>query len=220
MVGTNEPWNLQNHDAPLLYVGWGHHTIVHGYRRDAPRAIIDSATSVIAGLDHPPALDDRTLEETICGLFPASMHPRVTYAGPAYRFAGLGGLPTDAIQITRYNIERLGGEVEGLDLEIDFAQPFVAKLVDGHVAATCETVRKTGITVEAGVETRERYRLRGYGRAVVSAWACKAVEMGLVPLYSASWENRASISLARSLGLIHYGSEFSISGVPLDEPSR
>jgi GNAT superfamily N-acetyltransferase len=211
LIGKNEPWDPQKRDAPLVYVSWSQDAIVYGCRQDTPAYVRGGLASLAAGKARPPAIDDQSLAESVRRLFPASTHIEIIDPGPAYCFPALSTVPTDVVQVSRRNMARLANEVKNLDLEIDVAQPFIAKLVDGHVVSTCQTVRRAGIYVEAGVETRLKYRRRGFGKEVVSAWASKALNMGLVPLYSTSWSNLASLSLARSLGLVQYASEFSIS---------
>jgi predicted GNAT family acetyltransferase len=64
---------------------------------------------------------------------------------------------------------------------------------------------------EAGVETIERFRGRGYGTTSVVAWAAAIRREGRVPLYSTEWENKASRALASSLGLVCYGEDLHIA---------
>jgi RimJ/RimL family protein N-acetyltransferase len=64
---------------------------------------------------------------------------------------------------------------------------------------------------EAGVETVPTFRGRGFAAQVVAAWVGAVREMGFVPLYSTSWENEASRSVARKLSLIQFGSDLHIT---------
>ncbi len=61
------------------------------------------------------------------------------------------------------------------------------------------------------METLEEFRGRGYAAAVVAAWARAVRASGRIPFYSTSWDNIASQAVARSLGLIQYGSELSLT---------
>lgn len=94
--------------------------------------------------------------------------------------------------------ERLRGRM----LEHDRAtllEPWAAVIVDGQVAAVCETARSAPDSVEAGLWTYEPFRRSGLGTAAVAAWA------GLVgdrtAFYSTSWTNDASQGVARRLQL-------------------
>lgn len=64
---------------------------------------------------------------------------------------------------------------------------------------------------EAGVETHPEYRGRGLAGPVVRGWAHHVRSEGRFPLYSTSWKNRPSQSVARKLGLIQYGTDFHLT---------
>ena len=74
----------------------------------------------------------------------------------------------------------------------------------------CYSARLTGRAAEAGVETLETHRGRGYAPAVVAAWAHAVRETGRIPFYSTSWDNLASQAVARKLGLVQYATDLSI----------
>jgi predicted GNAT family acetyltransferase len=61
------------------------------------------------------------------------------------------------------------------------------------------------------VETLAAWRQRGYGAATVAAWAAAVRRQGRLPLYSTSWDNLASQGLARNLGFVPYGEDFSLA---------
>lgn len=89
--------------------------------------------------------------------------------------------------------------------ELAHWQPRVVLMLDGRVVSYCHSARTSPVAAEAGVETMPEYRGRGYGAAVVAAWARAVRAQGRIPLYSTSWENHASRALARKLGLRLYG---------------
>ncbi len=61
------------------------------------------------------------------------------------------------------------------------------------------------------METAADYRGRGYAATVTAAWALAIRASGRIPLYSTSWDNTASLAVARKLGLIAYASDWSLS---------
>ena len=94
--------------------------------------------------------------------------------------------------------------------EIPFRTPIVALIDDGHAVSVCFCARRTDVTAEAGVETAVEYRGRGFATQVTAAWALAIRASGRVPLYSTSWDNHASLAVARKLGLFMYASTWSI----------
>ena len=84
-------------------------------------------------------------------------------------------------------------------------------LHDGKTVSVCCSVRMTPQAHEAGVETHPAFRGRGYAARAVAAWAKTVYEMARVPLYSTSWENEPSRTLAKKLGLIQYGVDLHIT---------
>jgi hypothetical protein len=96
--------------------------------------------------------------------------------------------------------------------------PVLAVVRNGHPVSVCFCARQTPVAAEAGLETAERYRRRGLGVDVTSAWAAAVRFTGRVPLYSTSWDNAASLGVARRLGLIAYASSWAIAAAPYRRP--
>ena len=94
--------------------------------------------------------------------------------------------------------------------ELAAAEPMLALVEDGAAVSLCFSARLTERVAEAGVNTLEGYRGRGYAPTVVTAWAQAIRATGRVPLYSTSWDNAASRAVARKLGLIQYGADLSL----------
>jgi hypothetical protein len=86
-----------------------------------------------------------------------------------------------------------------------------ALIVEGRAVAVCCSGRRTSLAHEAAVETAPVVRRRGYATQVVPMWARAVRELGRVPLYSTSWQNEGSLALARSLGLIQFGTDLHIT---------
>ncbi|MGH2604083.1 MAG: GNAT family N-acetyltransferase, partial [Dehalococcoidia bacterium] len=127
-------------------------------------------------------------------------------SGPAYRFPDqLPATTTPTTRITRADVRllrRFASDLSEIAKHFDAREPRVA-VVDGDAAVSvCFGARLTEHAAEAGVETLEAYRGRGYAVAAVARWAEAVRATGRIPLYSTSWDNHASRAVARSLGLI------------------
>jgi RimJ/RimL family protein N-acetyltransferase len=88
--------------------------------------------------------------------------------------------------------------------------PVLAIVEDGRPVSIGFCARSSSVAAEAGVETAPAYRGRGFGPRVVTAWALAVRASGRIPLYSTSWTNDASLSIARKLGLTTYASDWSV----------
>jgi RimJ/RimL family protein N-acetyltransferase len=88
--------------------------------------------------------------------------------------------------------------------------PLAAAVVAGSAVSLCFCSRITDRAAEAGVETTPAFRGQGSGSAAVAGWAAAVRERGLLPLYSTTWENAASQGIARRLGMVCYGEDWSI----------
>jgi RimJ/RimL family protein N-acetyltransferase len=89
--------------------------------------------------------------------------------------------------------------------------PVMAIFEDEHPVSVCFCARRSPTAAEAGVETAANFRGRGYAPRVTAAWANAVTAIGLTPIYSTDWENRASLAVARKLKLIPFASDWSIS---------
>jgi hypothetical protein len=154
--------------------------------------------SVYAGLTSALAIDGSITEQS---------------HGPAFAFGDRVATDPD-ITVTRIDgasaalLDRFFPYTRSI---LDERRPVVGVVVDGAVVSACYSARRGPLACEAGVDTEETYRGRGYGPAVVAAWR-DAVEVdGRVPMYSTSWDNVASLGIARKLALIPYADTLSIS---------
>ncbi len=131
--------------------------------------------------------------------------------GPAYRVPVEAVPPTEVTRITCENAGLLRGGFEWLITRIEDEQPCFAVVQGGQAVSICRSVRITPRAHEAGVETLEAFRGRGYAPRVVAGWATTVHEMGCIPLYSTSWENAASQGVAGKLALGLYGVTFHVT---------
>ena len=132
------------------------------------------------------------------------------YSGPAFTFPEEIGRPdgTTSIKDVRLLEHHFSGWKSG---EIAASSPFVALIEDGHAVSVCFCARRSDVAAEAGVETAIEFRGRGLASRVAAAWALAVRDSGRVPLYSTSWDNEASLGVARKLGLKTYASSWSIT---------
>jgi RimJ/RimL family protein N-acetyltransferase len=192
--------------APRFFLGRTRSGNLWRFRDDLP-------TSLIRGLDAlaaaEPVMPDPSREPASLSQFRELLHEheeiRHTSVGPAYSFPEELSLPPQIVRIGDEHSHLLGEEFAWLRTERAACEPAVAVVIDGHVVSVGFSSRMTGRAAEAGVNTLEAFRGRGYASRVVAAWAIAVREMGRVPLYSTSWGNLASQGVARRVGLRRFG---------------
>ena len=209
LLAVNEPGDPP---PPRLFfgrTGTGH---LWRFRHDLPQPIVDKleallrAEPVATELSQPP----RCLAELQAALARDALLS-ATWSGPAWRFPD--ELPTfahDVIQITPERADLVRPIFPILADDLPWCQPCLAIAADGQLASLCFSSRNTTAAAEAGANTIEAFRGRGYAPAIVAAWARAVRQEGRIPLYSTSWDNLASRAVARKLGLILYGADLSI----------
>ena len=74
-------------------------------------------------------------------------------------------------------------------------------MVDDQVVALCHCARLGPHDAEAGVETAEEFRHRGFAAAATADWIRAVHASGRAAFYSTDWDNVASQGVARKLGL-------------------
>ena len=125
------------------------------------------------------------------------------YSGPAFTFPEAIDPPPATVLVNE--LQLLGRNFSGWTAaEIQGRSPIVAVVEDGHAVSVCFCARRSSVAAEAGLETAVAFRGRGFGSHVAAAWALAVRASGRIPLYSTSWSNRASLSVARKLGLVAY----------------
>ena len=206
---VNEPNGAR---APRFFWGRTKEGSIRRFRSDLPKELVSKlkslcrsepvATNLREGPAHLAACED---------ILRAHAEVVQMEAGPAYRFPGNIKRPTNVVIITKKNTGLLRDFLADWIPDIDSCQPCIAVVDTGRAVSLCCSVRISPRAHEAGVETAERYRGRGYAPAVVSGWATAVRELGRIPLYSTSWEHAASQRVASKLGLLLYGSDFHVT---------
>lgn len=211
IVAINEPGGGP---APRFFLGRTRAGNLWRVRHDLPEPI---ARRLDALASCEPVHGDLHTEPHNMAVFREALHvdrgDQPVGSGPAYYFPDALLLPARVTRITRANLHLLRGmgwDLETFAKEFEGWEPVVALVEDQVAVSLCFSARLTEHAAEAGVETRETHRGRGYASAVVTAWACAIRATGRIPLYSTSWDNDASRAVARKLGLVQYGADLSL----------
>lgn len=212
LLFVNEPWGGTPTPAPRLFLGRTRAGNLWRFRADLPEALVEELEALCA--DEPSDAgprDEPRHAEAYVSVLRAHTASGKARAGPAYRFEKYPEPARPVLHVTEANAEVLRGGFEEFVEELPTAQPFVALLEEGRAVSVCRSVRVTADAHEAGVETLPDFRGRGYAADVTAGWARLVLFAGAAPLYSTSWENRASRSVAKKLGLVQYASDFQVT---------
>jgi len=79
-------------------------------------------------------------------------------------------------------------------------RPLMGVVVEGRLLSLAHSSRRTAQACELGIHTLPEARRKGYALAATLLWAASVTHEGLVPFYSASAENAASLGLAAAAG--------------------
>lgn len=164
-------------------------------------------------LRQPPMYADRyvsLLGDRIALAHEGGSEPR-PFDGPAFTFPDSLAQPADVIAVTDERLleHNFRGWVPG---EIAAGRsPVLAVVKGGYPVSVCFCARRSDVAAEAGLETAEAYRGRGFGARVTAAWALAVRASGRIPLYSTWWSNDASLAVARKLNLVAYASDWTLS---------
>ncbi|MBB6669486.1 kasugamycin N-acetyltransferase AAC(2')-IIb [Cohnella nanjingensis] len=208
LLTINEPWPGEL-PAPRFFLGRSMDgAALCRCRHDVPETLVEQLETLCA--DEPAIQDFQSKPRHLDAYMNLLQSERYTM-GPCYLIPEAITPTMDVVSITRANItEWIGDGFEWLLSEIDFAQPCIAVVQDGKAVSICRSVRITSIAHEAGLETLEAYRGRGYAAAAVAGWARGIRQFGGIPLYSTLSENLSSRRVASKSGLVFYGVNFTI----------
>ena len=200
--GTREP---DPEPGPKFALIRGRSSCVWAVRADVPREVAEELDA-LAG-EEPPVASFRDVPvhaeryRTLAGGKVSS--------GPAFAFPELIEESDTTVLVNALPL--LERHFSGWTAaEIPGRAPVVAVVEDGHAVSVCFCARRSDTAAEAGLETAAAFRGRGLGTQVAAAWALAVRASGRVPLYSTSWENAASLAVARKLGLAAYACGWSL----------
>ncbi|HZQ38878.1 MAG TPA: GNAT family N-acetyltransferase [Dehalococcoidia bacterium] len=210
MLLSNEPRVPERRPAPRLWLAWTPTGYVVRFGATVSDALAQQIEAILerrpptGGLHAAPA----ALPELRAALEPHAAIAREE-GGPAYRFPETIAPAGDAVRLTEANRTIAHQTFPWLYVEYADWWPAFAVVRDGAAVSVCFSSRMGVRACEAGVETLPAFRGHGYAGAVTAAWAAAVRAASLIPIYSTSWENRASQAVARKLGLIPFGANLS-----------
>ena len=188
--------------APRIYLGLTAGGIVRGYRQDVP-ALLQTALEQYCqdATLLTPSHDERlsALRDVL-----GTNEPRRTWTiatGPAYVFPTVMQQSAEVIAIEPGQESLLAEHFPFTATWLSERWPCYGIVVDGHAVSICYSARRTNAVAEAGVDTVEICRGRGYAALGTAAWATAIRAAGITPVYSTSDDNLASQAVARKLGL-------------------
>jgi RimJ/RimL family protein N-acetyltransferase len=209
LLRVNEP---DGGPAPRFFIGWTYEGNLCRFRNDLDPSLIAGLNALCQaqpiGRDTEPGPDQ--VEPFIICLSRYAPVARI-WTGPAYHFPARLPDAGAAIRLTPDTADVLSPWLESWSGDVRSGVPMTAVLENGKAVSVCSSVRITREAHEAGVETHPSFRGRGHAVAAVRAWARIVREMGCAPLYSTSWQNRASLAVARKLGLIQFGNDLHLT---------
>ncbi|HEX8249584.1 MAG TPA: GNAT family N-acetyltransferase [Pyrinomonadaceae bacterium] len=214
LLFVNEPDGL-NAPAPRLFLGRTQFGNLWRFRADLPEKLCEELSALCA--DEPPVNAEfneppRHLE-TYIRLLEKDAPVGKPETGPAYYFSQDIPPPSSnlLVAVTEKNAEILLDGFEEFVAELPDWQPFIALIEENRAVSICRSARITGKAHEAGVETLPDFRGKGYAKEVAAEWARRVQSAGAIPMYSTSWENKASQAVARKLRLNCYGADFHLA---------
>lgn len=134
-----------------------------------------------------------------------------TGGGPFYTFPRAIGPDASVVEITEATADLVPPELGGRDgIAHGTELPCFGVIVGGRAVSVCRTARLVEDAAQAGVNTMEDYRGRGYAKRAVLVWGRAIRKMRREPIYSTSYENFASRRVAKGAGLTLMGVDYNV----------
>ena len=208
LLSVNEPAG-GGAPAPRFYLGTTADGCVRRFRHDVTAALrAELAASDQAELADRAIPPSAARYERIIGRY---AQVNKTWTGAVFTFPTQLPAVLETTAIDASTTALLEASLPAWIPDVPTWQPMIVLVVDGRAVSICASVRITEEAHEAGVDTAPSHRGRGYAAHVAVAWANAVRELGRIPLYSTSWTNKASQSVASKLSLVHFGNDLHIT---------
>ncbi|MFX3647748.1 MAG: GNAT family N-acetyltransferase [Paenibacillus sp.] len=204
LVSINEPGGGQ---APAIFIGMASAGSLIYYHEQLPPDLMNEL-----GKECKLPLDIPKLIRKVGTFEPVHR----VWMGPAYAFPETSDEWSQNVQrIGQDHCDLLAEHFPELTDHLHEKWPVYAYVIGDSAVAVCCSARLSDHGAEASLYTATGYRGRGYAAETVKCWQHDVKERGHLPIYSTSWDNLASQQVARKLGLIQFGVDFSITTVEL-----
>lgn len=186
------------------------------FRHDLPAALVQELDALCRSEPVSVELErEPTVAPRLRALLAAHGPVDDEYRGPAYWIPAIDAMrSSEAVLIDRREAALLEPHFPWrahLLRSVSDPGPIAAVVVAGRAVAVCSCARLSSLAAEAGVDTHESARRKGFATAAVTCWAAAVRRRGLLPMYSTAWDNLASQGVARRLEMAQYGEDWSIS---------
>jgi GNAT acetyltransferase len=196
--------------VPRFFLGRTATGNVWRFRADMPDALINAITALCLeetrNVSQEPKHKDKYSQLL-------SSHEAITQVrqGPVYWCARAITPSVQPVAMTEANAYLLEGGLGAWLPDVAHRQPFIVVVEDGKAVSVCASVRITDAAHEAGVETLPAYRQKGHAASAVAGWTQTLLAKKIIPLYSTSWENIGSQSVAKKVGFEFFGTDFHMT---------
>jgi GNAT superfamily N-acetyltransferase len=193
--------------APRVYIGVTTGGIVHAYRQDVSPALRVAIEQFCAGaVPLAYSREDFLLAlRAVLDTHDSSGEAWAISSGPAFVFPEVLPIACEVTLIEPGREDLLVADFPFTATWLRERWPCYGVVIDDRAVSVCYSARRTADVAEAGVDTAEEFRGRGYATLVTTAWANAIRAAGITPVYSTDDENRASRAVARKLGLREFG---------------
>jgi hypothetical protein len=208
LVTINEPWDGTK-AVPRLYLGKTFDgSMIYKFRYDTPLEIIKILEKYLQKEAQLNKWNEIKYINEYLGIFGSNNYfDEICY----YYEAIINEKEDNCIKITAENIKNYRlNEFDWLNDEIKYSQPCYGIIEDNQIISICRSVRITEKAHEAGIETIERCRGKGYAEIVLKSWVKTIQNKGCIALYSTNKGNKSSQRVAEKASINKFGIGISI----------